>query len=212
MSNNETPRILAGQRFAVCGRSGSGKTYLEKWLMFKSTLKWIVIDSKHDPGFDEMKPNDGLLMPTKVERLWNDRRHVVVRPTARENDVKTLDEYLEELHESFDNFGVCIDETYQVAMTSKAGPGLTGLVTRGRARKQAVILGSQRPAWVPRFVFSEANAIIVMALTMKQDRERIYEMTEQPLVLKPVEPRHWLFCDVAKATVEKFSPVTIKEG
>ncbi len=212
MSNSITPKIMGGQRFAVCGRAGSGKTYLEKWLMFSSSLKWVVLDSKHDPGFDEMSPNDGLLMPTRIQRLWNDRKHIVVRPNSRENDIKVLDAYLEELHESFDNFGVCIDETYQVAMTSKAGPGLTGLVTRGRARKQAVILGSQRPAWVPRFVFSEANAIIVMALTLKQDRERIYEMTEQPIVLKAVEPRHWLFCDVAGATVAKFSPVTIKES
>lgn len=206
----ETPGIQAGQRFAVCGRSGSGKTYLEKWLMFRSSLKWVVIDSKHDPGFDEMTTVDGLLTPARIVKKWDGSKVIVIRPTSRENDAKILDGYIEELHESYDNFGVCVDEVYQVALGSKAGPGLTGLVTRGRARKQAAILGSQRPAWVPRFVFSESNAVVVMALTLKQDRERIYEMTEQKIVLTPVEPRHWLFCDIASATITPFGPVTIR--
>ena len=180
--------------------------------MFRSKTKWIVLDSKHDPGFDGLCVQNGLLAPARFERLWEQNKIVVVRPNPRETVSKILDEYLEDLHESFDNFGVCIDETYQVALGSKAGPGLTGLVTRGRARGQSVILGSQRPAWVPVFVYSEANAIIVMSLTMKQDRDRIYQMTEQKIVLTPVEPRHWLFCDVSAATVKKFQPVTINEA
>ncbi len=208
----ETPTIKAGQRFAVCGRSGSGKTYLEKWLMFRTKLKWVVIDSKHDPGFDDLSIQEGLIAPARISKKWDVSQVLVIRPASRENDAKILDEYLEELHESYDNFGVCIDETYQVALGAKAGPGLTGLVTRGRARKQACVLGSQRPAWVPRFVFSESNAIIVMSLTLKQDRERIYEMTEQKIVMTPVEPRHWLFCDIANATVTSFDPVTIRES
>ena len=178
--------------------------------MFRSTLKWVVIDSKHDPGFDEMTTVDGLLTPARIVKKWDGSKVIVIRPTSRENDAKILDGYIEELHESYDNFGVCVDEVYQVALGSKAGPGLTGLVTRGRARKQAAILGSQRPAWVPRFVFSESNAVVVMALTLKQDRERIYEMTEQKIVLTPVEPRHWLFCDIASATITPFGPVTIR--
>lgn len=179
--------------------------------MFRTKLRWIVLDSKHDPGFDDMGPVDGLISPARFTRYWADKQHLVVRPGLRENDPKVLDEYIEDIHESYDNLGVCIDETYQVALGSRAGHGLTGLVTRGRARKQAVILGSQRPAWVPRFVFSEANGIIVMSLTMLEDRKRIYEMTEQKKVLEPVPPRHWLYCDVAGATVQSYLPVTINE-
>ena len=179
--------------------------------MLRSGLRWVVIDSKHDKGFDELTGHEGLIDPAKLSRYWREGVGIfVVRPKPREYG--DMDAYLEELHESYDNFGVCVDEVYQVSgSTTRAGPGLTGLVTRGRARKQAVILGSQRPAWVPRFVYSEANGIVVMSLTMKQDRERILEMTAQRIVMEPLESRHWLYCDIAAQTVTRYAPVTIEE-
>ena len=202
--------IEQGQRVAVFGRAGSGKTYLTKWAILKTqTVPWIVLDTKHDPNFDDWHPHDGLLTMDQLFRTWKERRIVVVRPTPRQSIPEILDAYLSNLHESFDNIGVAIDETYQVAFGPKAGPGLTGLVTRGRVRKQTVIMGSQRPAWVPRFVFTEANGYAIMSLTLMADRKTVYDMTGKARVLNKVEPRHWLYYDVSGDTLRPFKPVTI---
>ena len=201
--------IKPGTRLAVFGRSGSGKTYFEKWSMLRSRMKWIVLDSKHDNGFDDWTPEKGLIPMSRIGRLWADKNVVVIRPSPIENKPEFLDTYLGELHDAFDGFGVCIDETYQVALGSKPGAGLTGLVTRGRARKQSVILGSQRPAWVPQFCFSEANAMVIMSLTLEADRKKVFQNTGQIAVMYPVPPRVWLYYDVASNEMTRYSAVTI---
>lgn len=202
--------IAAGHRLAVFGRAGSGKSYLTKWAVLRSQKqRWIVLDTKHDPLFEDWHPHDGLMTMDALARAWRDSARVVVRPKPFQSTPAILDAYLSDLHDAFENFGTLIDETYQVAFGARAGAGLTGLVTRGRARKQTVIMGSQRPAWVPRFVFSEANGYVVMNLNLKQDRDRCYEMTGRRRVLERVEPRHWLYYDVNADALTPFAPVAI---
>ena len=168
------------------------------------------MDTKADPGFDEWKPQVGLLPLSRIARLWRERQFVVIRPRPAENsNTKLLDTYLGELHDGFDNFGVDIDETYQLQIGGKPGPGLTGLVARGRARQQAVIMGSQRPAWVPRFIFSEANFIASMSLNLEDDRDRVYEFTGKQEVLVKLPPRSWFFYDVAADRLKRYAPVLI---
>ncbi len=202
-------KLSGGQRLALFGRAGSGKTYLSQWMLLRSKLKWIVLDTKHDPNFDEWRPVGSLIAPSRMSRLWQDRQHIVIRPGPEQSTPQALDHYLYELHDSFENFGILIDETYQVAYGPKAGPGLTGLITRGRARKQAVICGSQRPAWVPRFVFTEANYYIIMSLNIAGDRKTVYDFTGKKRVLDRVEPRHWLHYDVASDQMTAYRPVKI---
>lgn len=202
--------IRPGHRIAVFGRSGSGKTYFTRYAILRSSnMRWIVLDTKHDPEFDDWSPEDGLVTMDKLARLWRERAIVVVRPRPHQCVPVILDAYLGDLHEGFERIGVSIDETYQVAFGSRAGPGLTGLITRGRVRKQSVILGSQRPSWVPRFVFTEANGYVIMNLTLLVDRKATYEMTGKDRVLSRVEPRHWLYYDIGDDKLTAYKPVTI---
>lgn len=203
------PAIKPGQRVAVFGRSGSGKSYWTRWLMLRSRMSWIVLDTKHDPGFDAMRLVNGLPNPDRLLRLWGESRIIVARPKPQENSPRFLDAYLGALHESYDGFGVCIDEVYQFALGSKPGPGLTGLVTRGRARKQSVIMGSQRPSWVPRFVYTEANYMAVFQLTISDDRKRIRDMTGRDEVFTTLPPREWFWYDVGLDRLRRFAPVSI---
>lgn len=204
------PPILPGTRLAVFGRSGSGKTYLEKWQMLRTRYHWVVLDTKSDSGFDEWLPQKGLIPMSRVSRLWKDRQIVVVRPKPHElADPKFLDMYLGELHDAYEGFGICIDETYQVALGHRAGAGLTGVVTRGRDRRQSVIIGSQRPAWVPQFCFSEANAYCVLSLTMDVDRKKVFANTGRGEFLHPQAPRSWVYYDVAENRLTRYKPVTI---
>ena len=169
------PAIDFGTRLALVGRAGSGKTHLGKWFMLTSGMRWVVLDSKHDSGFSKWRPMRGLASSRQIARAWKEEQVVVIRPEPHENAPAVLDAYLGDLHDMFDGFGTFIDETYQVAIGGRPGAGLTGLVTRGRDRRQAVIMGMQRPAWVPKFVFSEANYMAILSLSLMQDRKAMFE-------------------------------------
>lgn len=203
------PFIPPGKRCALTGQAGSGKTYLGKWLMLKSPMQWVVIDSKHDSGFDDWRPVAGLLSMRALKRAWTDRPIVVIRPTPRQTKAEILDAYLGDLHDGYVGFGTFIDELYQVVRRGQPGDGLTGMVTRGRDRKQSIIMGAQRPSRVPLFMFSEANFIATMRLSLPDDRHRIYEYVGSPRVMRKLPARKWYWFDVDKDDLTLYDAVSI---
>ena len=211
MPDVNNPGLDPGQRMALVGRAGSGKTYLSKYFLLGSPQRWVVLDTKGDSNFDDWQPLKGLQAMARLGRQWREKKIVVVRPHSREMaSALTLDSYLGELHDSFDNFGTLVDETYQIQLGGKPGPGLTGLVARGRDRKQSVIMGAQRPSWVPLFVFSEANFIASLSLNLPADRDRVYQFTGHNAVLSRLPPRSWFWYDVAADKLRRYAPVAIR--
>lgn len=205
--------LAPGKRIALFGRSGVGKSYMSKWIVLRSTaLRWIILDTKHDDIYDDWPTIDELPTTKILSELWQVSSQIVVRPKPYENNADTLDLWLEMIHEKYNRFGIVIDETYQVAFGPRAGPGLTGLVTRGRVRGQSVVMGSQRPAWVPRFVFSEANGYIVMSLNMREDKEKVASFVGdrwKRMVMRELREREWLWYDVGQNRLWPMRPVTI---
>lgn len=203
------PQLAPGERAALVGRSGSGKTYLGRYLMLRTPLRWVVLDSKWDPGYDRYAPLKGICGARTLTRAWDGQQIVVVRPKPSENKAAILDMWLGELHDWFEGFGTLIDETYQVSVGTQPGDGLTGLVTRGRARRQTVIMGCQRPTWVPLFVFTESNFVAELSLSTDKDRKRVADSTGVPAAMEQLPPRYWLWIDIAGASATKYGPVTI---
>lgn len=202
--------IRPADRLAIVGRTGVGKTYLTRWFMLRSGMPWIVMDTKHDKEFDRWKPLAGLQSMKHLARAWEGRQFVVVRPHPFELRPVVLDAYLGELHDAFEGFGTSIDEMYQIKIGTTPGPGIAGLVTRGRVRRQSVIMGSQRPAWVPQFMFTEATYIAIMALSTLPDRKRMHDIVGgNDDVFYRLHPRYWQWYDVAADRIELFQPVTI---
>lgn len=208
--SDAAPAIEPGKRVTLVGRTGSGKTTLGKWLMLRAPLRWAILDTKHDSSFAEWRPAAGLQSMRAIKRAWRERQMVVIRPAPHEMHPRTLDAYLGELHDAFDTFGTMVDEVYQFSSSQFPGPGLTGLVTRGRDRRQAVIMGSQRPARVPLFIYSESDHLAIMALSLPADRKRVFEFAGgRPEVMAKMEPRYWWWFDVATERLRLYGPVSI---
>jgi hypothetical protein len=208
----DVPSILPGKRLGIFGRSGSGKTYLTRWFMLRTAYRWVVLDTKHDPEFNDWRPSRGLLPMADIWRSWKRDNHmVVVRPKPEETNPAMLDAYLGMLHEAFENFGVSMDETYHFSTGPYPGPGMIGLLTRGRARKQAVITGAQRPKRLPLFILSEANAFAILNLTMAQDRALMADMTDSRALLDRIPVRDWFYYSVDEGELGRYGPVTIRD-
>lgn len=204
------PVVEPGTRLAIAGRAGTGKTYIAKWFMLRAGQRYVVLDTKYDSGLRDWKGHKRLPTMAQLAADWRERKITVARPTPRELKPAILDAWLEELHESFDNFGAYVDELYSVCPPQHPpGPGLTGLITRGRDRKQSVMAGAQRPSLVPLFVYSEANAFAATDLLLPQDRKRLYDVTGREEFFDRVADRHWRYFDVAARTLTRYGPVRI---
>lgn len=151
------------QRTTIIGSTGSGKTVFACWLLSTRDFinhPWVIFDYKGDEliaeiGAKEIKLRDG---PPKKPGLY------VVRPIADTEDDE-VEKFLWACHKR-ENIGLYIDEGFMISPKSRA---FKALLTQGRSKHIPIIVLSQRPAWISRFVFSEANFFAVFRLTDDDD-------------------------------------------
>jgi hypothetical protein len=156
------------KRTAIIGSTGSGKTQLAVWLLSSRDFTqrpWVIFDFK----------GDGLI--EDIERLGAQEISVygnvptkpgiyIVRPIP-ERDDKAVQEFLWKIWAN-GNTGVYVDEGY---MLGQRNPALNACLTQGRSKHIEMMILSQRPVWMSKFVFSEANFFAVMNLTLEDDRK-----------------------------------------
>jgi hypothetical protein len=207
------PRLDPGSRTLIAGRTGSGKTTLGGWLLSRSPQHWLILNPKHSRGYADMTlPADYYVIksfhaPTILKAL-RDYQIVDFRPDNAEATHEFLDSVIGWLYQSVRNVGLCADELYTLhSANGRAGAGLTGWLTRGRERKQSFLGLTQRPAWLSRFVFSEADHIAAMNLRLLDDRRRLVDVTGRAAFNYPLTDRQWLWYIVATDTLRRYGPV-----
>jgi len=188
-----------GKRYSIVGRTGTGKSTLARRVMLSTKYHWVVFNPKCSPAFEEM-PGAKVLSD----------RHIVnkrIRDSFRDNQITVLnfgnrwrsadmDNLLLWFIEEFESFGVLVDELYTLNVNSRAGPGLLGLVTRGRELGQSLVACSQRPARCDPFVFSECDYMAEFQLTRKADRVIMFESTGCEAALRKWPGHDFLYFDV----------------
>mgnify|MGYP001626164303 CR=1 FL=1 len=182
------PKIDIGERMAIAGRTGSGKTTLASWMVRRSAGFWIVLNQKGDASLSRLGPN--LTMDTWEDALDRGAKFAVIQPEP-ERTIEEIDDWIYALSEEWENIGLFVDELYYLTSNSRAGPGLTGWLTRGRSRRQSFIGLTQRPVWVSKFIFSESDYLVEMSLALKDDRKRMYEMSGMSEMLEKLPARYW---------------------
>lgn len=205
------PRINPGKRAVVAGRTGAGKSSLANWLLQNSPGHWVILNPKWTKAFAALPGSatiEGLDMK-KIAKSIEENRFTIVNPNPNQQSPDLLDLFIQWLHESFTDVGLCLDESYAVHTNGKAGAGLIGWLTRGRELKQSFIGLTQRPAWLSKFLFSESDYIVSMSLTMEEDRKRMFEFTGRMEYLKKLPPYEWLWYDVAQDSLRAFDPVPL---
>ena len=210
MDNQKTyPRIMHGQRATIAGRSGAGKSTLAKWLLNRSPGNWLIINPKWTAAYNSLESSKVIkgLDYKKIEKSLFENKFTIVNPLPDELDYQSLDNFISIIQESYNNIGLCVDELYMLHRNGQAGKGLLGWLTRGRELNQSFIGLTQRPSWISKFLFSEANYIGCMSLLLHNDRKTVYELTGQECVLNKLEPKKWFWFDADADSMRLFGPV-----
>lgn len=195
-------------RTTIIGKTGTGKTVFAFWLLTQSRFDeqpYIVLDFKHDPliGRSDRIREIGL-----SEKLPTAPGVYVVRPHPMD-DEEEVEKWLWKVW-SHENIGLWIDEGYSISPRSRA---LKGVLTQGRSKHIPVIMLTQRPSWISRFVFSEADFFAYFQVTDKNDIQRVQQMIPQEtLNLYEIAPKyHARWYDVGEGAAFMLRPVPTQD-
>jgi len=154
------------ERVAIIGHTGSGKTQAAVWqlsLRNYTTQPWIVFNFKGDGLIDSIPGTFDLGIKDRIPKRPG---IYVVRPLP--DDKENLDAFLFRVWKQ-ERVGIYADEGYM----------LTGLkyfracLTQGRSKRIPMIVLSQRPRWIDRFVWSEADYLQAFSLSQADDKDLV---------------------------------------
>ena len=183
-------------RVAILGRTGSGKSTLATWLLSNADFDkrpWIIIDYKGERIFRNIERQNAL---TDIAPDAKIPKHPGLYATRSvpEIDDEAVEGLLWRIWDK-QNTGLYIDEAHLLP----ASTALKALLVTGRSRRIPMMVISQRPAWIPREVFSEANHHVVFDLNDERDRKVIGGFTMPDGAEVPRVPSyHSLWHDVGQ--------------
>lgn len=193
------------QRTTIVGRTGSGKTVAAAWhLSTKDFSKqpWVIYDFKGDELINDIG---------RAEYVGTDfvpgKKHkgiFIVQPLPQ--DLEAVDAQLWKIWNRED-VGVYVDEGYMMNEGARTIKGFETLLVQGRAKRIPLILLSQRPSWVTRFAFSEADFFQMFYLTDRRDRKTVEAFIPYDLDYDNLKDFSSYYYDVSKKQLNIFKPV-----
>lgn len=195
------------QRLAIIGRTGSGKTQFGTWVLSQCPFDrqpYIVIDYKGDEliaSVDRIR-EIGLKEVPKTPGLY------VVRPLPSEQEA--VENWLWKVWGQ-ERIGLYVDEGYALPDKSQA---FQAILTQGRSKRLPVICLTQRPTWVSRFVFSEADFYACFQLNDHRDKLTIQSFTpkDRMNLAERLPDYHAYWYDVGRDNVFVIQPVPSAEN
>ena len=147
-------------------------------------MPWTIIDYKRDELFDglahikEIGPNE---KPPTKPGLYTMHPHPV-------HDEDAVEAWLTRIWEN-ERHGLFVDEAF---MLPNRG-AFEGILTQGRSKKIPVITLSQRPAWITRYAYSEADHFFVFHLNTDDDKVKVRKMIDGNAIGTLPDYHSWYF-------------------
>lgn len=208
--------IKRATRALIAGKTGSGKTRAALFLMhYLADYPCYIFDTKIEPAFKKVLGDlaqvvDGI---SHYDPLTAKKPFIILRPDSIEaTSPELIDSVIMRIHDKVEGCAVYIDEAYQVHINGRAGPGLIGLLTRGRSRDQTAIISTQRPKWISRFCMTEADAYFIFRLSDMDDRRRFREVIADDAILDVAARYHFWHYDNGDDEAQYFMPFPLDVG
>lgn len=197
------------QHIAIIGRNGTGKTQAAAWHLGNRDIektRWVIIDYKRDALLNSLPG----IQETTLDYVPHRKGVYIVHPLP--DAPEEIDAYLWQIWEK-ENTGVFIDEGLMVGK-SKA---FAAILTQGRSKHIPVIVCTQRPVWLTRFVWSECRFFQVFPLNSETDYKSIEDFIPQKIrnMHAKLPDFHSIYYDVNRARTSILTPApetsTIRE-
>jgi energy-coupling factor transporter ATP-binding protein EcfA2 len=220
------PEIRPDQRAIILGKTGSGKSFLMRYLLkLFSRKKWriVIVDPKKDwqGRGKEARAYGGrgtswrlgtVDHPVRVKKFDPKLAVQIVQPASWGAQMSAFCQDIMERGNTF----IYFDEITQLVSGSHDPPSeLKILWTQGRAKNVGAWCGSQRPVNIPVIVKDQAEIWIVFRLTRYEDRQTVeghVPTEETPQMVEKPLPKHyfWYYTDdMDKPVLVK--PLTIQK-
>lgn len=169
-------------------------------------MPWVVYDFKRD----QLLAKIGAMKGTQhIDTTEIPSKPGIYFVHPHPDDVEAVNKQLAGIWEQQDT-GVFVDEGYMVSQGSNSRSWLRALLTQGRSMHIPMIILSQRPVWMDRFVFSESDFYQVFALNHSGDRKKIMEYIPADLDER-LPDYHSYYYDVARDETVVLRPVEPEE-
>lgn len=188
------------QRMIVAGSTGSGKSSLAFWHLSKrnfSNRTIVIIDPKTDKTLAKIKAKE---MPLG-KPVPSDGGVYIYRPLLVVDD-QALDNLLMDIWRK-ENYLVYFDE---LATLKSNNRGFIACLTQGRDRNIEMIMCTQRPVEVSRYVWSETEFMALMKLNDRRDIKTIQDMVGFDLAV-PIPKYYSRWIDKNEGTCLILAPV-----
>jgi hypothetical protein len=197
------------QHLAIIGRNGSGKTYAGCWHLSQKDIDrrpYIVYDFKGDELINSIESAQELSMDAPLPRDPG----VYIVHTGPDQEEK-ISEHMKQIH-AREDMGVYVDEGHMLGTRNK---GFRAILTQGRSKNVGVIVLSQRPVWMDKYVFSESMFFQIYALSSDDDLKTVQGWIPNPNrdykkdrdISIRLPEYHSYYYDVGADKVDKVGPV-----
>lgn len=179
--------------------NGSGKTVFGTWLLSCAPFDrqpYVILDYKRDDLFaatDRIR-EIGLKEIPKHAGLY------ILRPRGKSEN-HLVEAWLWRAWER-ERIGIYADEGY---MLPDIG-ALDAILTQGRSKRIPCTILTQRPVWVPRFVFSEARFLSLFHLNDERDFQTIAALMPRRKMMRDLPPYHSWWYDTGQRQLFVMQP------
>lgn len=213
---SESVTISSNDRIAVVGKTGSGKSYLARHLVWEPLDRVIFHDWKAQEHEDLNAPvlstldqvHEALFAESEEERLYK----FVYVPEAGEHGLDAWDELCRLVYEKGD-FHLIGDEIKGIYQQGNSVRPVSDhhekILTRGRSRGVGITNLSQRPKKIPMECMSESEHVFAFRLNLADDRKRLGEIfgSEHEDRLRELDSHRFLYYRIGMDEPREAGPI-----
>lgn len=189
-------------RITIVGRTGGGKTQAALWHLSHQnfdTQPWVIFDYKMEDAINSIEGAEHI----DVGYIPKHPGIYIAHPLPSQGP--EVDEHLFAIWGK-EKIGVYCDEGYMMG----EGMGFLACLTQGRSKRIPMIVLTQRPVSISRFVFSEAQYFQIFSLNDKRDIKTVNSFAPIPFGV-PLKEFHSYYYDVKKDVVNILKPVPMED-
>lgn len=193
-------------RLTILGATGSGKTQAAMWHLSKQNFEdepWIIYDFKMDPLINDLEDVTHLGV---TDPIPDSPGIYIVHPHPADDE--NVEAQMWKIWEK-GNTGVYVDEGYMLGQDNRA---FRALLTQGRSKHIPMIVLSQRPTWMDRFVFSETSFIQLFRLQDQRDLKKVKEFIPYSKVMERLPEYESWYYDVSDNRLYQLNPVPDRDA